>query len=118
MEGVEPIRDEDVQTVVRSLLEQQDFPGRSELLAQVDGLEYVDGPVTMMRLRVDRSYPSAQAESPAGNRPTVLGDAGDPIGGLLLWLDSEGYIDCLEYYWFQGAPPRMLPRPHQLVEGP
>jgi len=108
------VRDEDVRALVRTLLEHQDFEGRRELLDQVQDLEYVGGPVTFMQLRVDRRRTPAKAESPVPNRATVLDDAGEPLGGLLLWLDAQGYIDSLEYYWFEGDPPTRLPEPHQI----
>ena len=72
------------------------FAGRDELLAQVDGVEYEDGPLTMMRLRL-RQSPSADMESAL--RPSVVEHDGHGIGMLLLWLDDSGYIDCLEHAW-------------------
>jgi hypothetical protein len=41
-----------IQSLVGRLLHQNEFAGRAELLAQVDGIAYADGPATMMRLRV------------------------------------------------------------------
>lgn len=112
----EAIRNEDVRALVMKLLKQRDFPGRCELLLQVRELEYVAGPVTMMDLRVDRRCRPSSARSPVPNQPTVLDEDGEPVGGLLLWLDAEGYIDCLEYYWFEGDPPTHPPRSHQVTE--
>ncbi len=86
------------------------------MLAQVDGLEYVDGPVTMMNLRVDRTRPPAsQVPSPVPSRPTVVGGDGQPIGMLVLWLDDHGYIDCLEYAWMTDEMPSALPEPGDLA---
>lgn len=87
------------------------------MLAQVDGLSYVDGPVTMMNVRVDRHRaPVADVRSPFSIKPDVLNEQGQPIGGLLLWLDDDGYIDCVEYYWFTDEMPTVLPTPAQLRE--
>jgi hypothetical protein len=52
-----------IQSLVRRLLNQNEFASRVELLAQVDGIEYADGPVSMMRLHVPRTldHPSVRA---------------------------------------------------------
>jgi hypothetical protein len=102
-------------TLVRRLLELRAFDGRDALLAQVDRLQYVEGPITMMRLSVSR--PSATAEgvpNPVPSTPTVLDAAGQVIGMLVLWL-NEGYIDCLEYGWVTDEAPTILPLVGQLA---
>jgi hypothetical protein len=107
---------EAIQALTRKLLEQNEFAGREELLAQVDGIEYIDGPVTMMRVRVRRTCPaSSGVPSPVPSSPHVLGERGDVIGGLILWLDDEGYMDCLEYWWVTDEMPTELPPPGRLV---
>lgn len=106
-----------IKALVRALLEQDDFVGRAELLAQVEGLEYLDGPATMMRLHVDRSYPPALGvPSPIRNGPSVVDDDGVTVGMMLLWLDDAGYIECLEYSWVTEEMPTQLPQPRQLVK--
>lgn len=108
---------ETIRALVRTLLEQDDFAGRDDLLAQVGGIQYVDGPVTMMQLRVDPGYPPAPGvPSPLRNGPSVVDEQGDPIGMLLLWLDDAGYIDCLEYAWVTDERPAELPDPRNLVK--
>jgi hypothetical protein len=108
-----------IQSLIRELLEQSDFEGREALLAQVDGVEYIDGPVTMMCLRVAQSFPpSSGVPSPVPNDPIVLDETGEPIGGLLLWLDDAGYIDCLEYWWTTDEMPTDLPSPDRLAAWP
>jgi hypothetical protein len=93
--------------LIRELLEQSDFEGREALLAQVDGVEYIDGPVTMMCLRVAQSFPpSSGVPSPVPNDPIVLDETGEPIGGLLLWLDDAGYIVA----WSTGGRPTRCPQ--------
>jgi hypothetical protein len=105
-----------IKSLVRRLLNQGDFAGRDELLEQVDGIEYVDGPVTMVDLHVPRTYPPASGTpSPVPSRPTVLDQDGEMIGLLLLWLDKEGYIACLEYGWVTDDMPATLPTPDQIV---
>lgn len=55
------------------LLHQGNFAGRNALLAQVDGIDYVGGPVTSMDLRVGRTYPpSTRVPSPVPNKPDVV----------------------------------------------
>jgi len=105
-----------VRVLVRKVLTICECPGRTELLAQVDGIEYIDGPVTMMRLHVPRSYPpAAGVPSPVPDAsPTVLNDHGEPIGGLIIWLDNDGYIDLLEYWWVTDDMPTTLPALDQI----
>jgi hypothetical protein len=117
VDGRDPPSVETIRALVRTLLEQDEFAGRDELLAQVAGIEHVDGPVTMMQLRVDRTYPPSRGvPSPLRNGPSVVDDGGDPIGMLLLWLDDAGYIDCLEYAWVTDEMPTRLPDPRHLVK--
>jgi hypothetical protein len=102
--------------IVRRLLQLQDFAGREELLAQVEGLEYVDGPPTMMRLRVSREFPASHdVRSPVPSDPVVVDEDGEVIGMMLLWLDDSGYIDCLEYGWVTDEMPTRLPDPSSVV---
>jgi hypothetical protein len=103
-----------VRALVRTLLEQHDFADRDELLAQVDGVEYEDGPLTMMRLRVSSEFPASHGVcSPVPNRPVVIDHDGQVIGKLLLWLDDSGYIDCLEYARVTDEIPTRLPDPNR-----
>lgn len=105
-----------IRALVQRLLEQRRFPGRDALLEQVPGIEYVSGPVTAMRLRVSRTYPAAVgAPSPVPNSPSVLGDDGELIGMLHVWLDGDGYLDCLEYSWVTDEMPAALPAPEALL---
>lgn len=105
-----------VRALVRTLLQLQDFAGRDELLAQVDGVEYEDGPVTMMRLRVSSEFPASHdVRSPVPNRPWVVDHDGEVIGKLLLCLDDSGYIDCLEYAWVTDEIPTRLPDQETVV---
>lgn len=112
---VDSISDGAIQSLVRRGLELTDAPGRDALLGQVDGIRYVSGPVTMIDVLVDRSSPGASGvASPFAIKPSVVDESGGAIGGLLIWLDSAGYIDCVEYFWFTDAMPVALPLPTQL----
>jgi hypothetical protein len=104
-----------VRGLVRRLLDRGAFSGREQLLGQVDYLEYVDGPVTMMDLRVAGACPPARGvPSPVPSTPIVVDERGEPIGGLLLWLDAQGYISGLEYFWFTDEMPTVLPPPNRV----
>ncbi len=108
--------DDEIRSVARALLELTEFAGRDALLAQLDGLEYVDGIATMLDLRVIGARPAATGvPSPIPTRPTVIDADGRPVGGLLLWLDDAGYIDRLEFSWYGEERPERLPSPEELV---
>ncbi len=77
-----------IRALVRTLLEQSDVADRSELLAQAEGIEYVDGPVTMMRLRVSRTYAPAK---------------GVPTRALLKLRLAKLVESCLPE-WVDGCP--------------
>ncbi|MCA0294134.1 MAG: hypothetical protein LCH96_02255 [Actinobacteria bacterium] len=104
-----------VRGLVQRLLDLGDFTGREQLLAQVAGVEYIEGPVTMMDLRVVGQCASAiGVPSPVPSTPTVVDERGEAIGELLLWLDAQGYINCLEYAWFTDEMPTILPSPDRV----
>jgi hypothetical protein len=106
---------QDVRPLIRRLLDLAAFPGREQLLSQVERVEYVDGPLTMMDLRVvGECSPAIGVPSPAPSNPTVFDQHGEPIGELLLWLDGEGYINCLEFAWWTDEMPTVLPTPERV----
>lgn len=106
---------EAVRSLVRTVIEHAPYEVRAPLLAQADTLEYVGGPVTMMRLRVAGDRPRASGvTSPVPGGPSVVDAEGNDIGVLLLWLDEAGYIDCLEYGWVTDEMPTELPSPSQV----
>jgi hypothetical protein len=106
---------EAIRRLVRTVIEHGPAEVRASLLAQTESLEYVDGPVTFMRLRVGRDVvPASGATSPVPGGPDVVDDQGKAIGGLILWLDADGYIDGLEYWWVTDDMPTELPQPSQV----
>lgn len=107
---------EAVRALVRAVVAHAPEQARASLLAQVDNLEYVGGPVTMMQLRVTggcaASTPGISNPVPGG--PSVVASDGNDIGVMHLWLDEAGYIDCLEYGWVTDEMPTELPSPSQI----
>lgn len=109
------ISDEAIRSLLRRAVSLSPGVGRDELREQIEGLTYVSGPVTMMDVRVERSRPAARGvTNPFQIQPTVVDNAGELIGGLLLWLDPEGYIDCVEYFWYTDEMPSTVPSANQL----
>lgn len=107
---IEPVR-----SLVRAVIEHAPAEVRAPLLAQADSLEYVGGPVTMMRLQVTSdSAPASSSPNPVPGGPSVVDAEGEEIGLLLLWLDEAGYLDCLEYGWVTDDMPTELPSPSQV----
>jgi hypothetical protein len=87
-----------IRSLVRAVVEYAPAEVRAPLLEQADAVEYVTGPVTMMQLRVEGDPAPAPARgvtSPVPGGPHVFDAEGDAIGGLILWLEASGYIECL-----------------------
>ena len=98
-----------------ALLDHQDFPGRDDLRAQVDSALVVgrcDCGCASIDLSVDRNTPAApEAASPIPNEAEVLSDEGDPIGGVLVFLD-KGYLSYLGIYAYDAPIPAFPPVEH------
>jgi hypothetical protein len=104
-----------IRSLVRAVVECAPAEVRAPLLAQADAVDYVNGPVTMMRLRVEGDpAPARCVASPVPGGPHVFNAEGDAIGGLILWLDAGGYIECLEYWWVTDDMPTELPSRSQV----
>jgi hypothetical protein len=104
-----------IRSLVRTVVEHAPSEVQAPLLAQADTVEYVDGPVTMMRLRVcGAPAPAHGVANPVPGGAHVFDADGDAIGGLLLWLNGGGYIECLEYWWVTDDMPTELPSPSQV----
>jgi hypothetical protein len=91
------------------------FDGVVELAAQIPTTRVHSGPVTMLRLDVDRSCaPSELPDGPIPNRGYVRGPSGEPTGQILVWVKG-GYLSTFEFAWFTDQPPDQLPQP-ELVD--
>lgn len=89
--------------------------------AQIATLRGVSGPVTMLELDIPAETPTLAL--PGGQSSGTYADvavvdaAGNLIGGILLWI-AEGHLSTLEYYWYTGDLPVVLPTADQLVAPP
>lgn len=105
-----------------AVLNDADFPGRAALLAQA-ATAYVTGycscPCASVALAVDRTLaPAEHSTSPLGTSPTVRDADGEPIGGVLIFLD-DGYLAYLEIYTWTGSPISPFPPTSRLLfDGP
>jgi hypothetical protein len=87
----------------------EDFIGRDELLAQVDHVRVVGGPVTFHELDVDRANaPASPIETTRVPGNAWAYDGNTPLGALMVWV-SDGYISGLEYGWVTEEEPTDLP---------
>jgi hypothetical protein len=103
---------------VLALLEREDFPGRDDLVAQFRSARvvgYCGCGCATVHLAVDGDSPRAQqTRGPIPAEATVLDADGEPIGGVLVFLD-EGRLSLLEIYSHDDPispfPPREQLRP-------
>ena len=103
-----------VRGLVTRVIEQQEFAGKAELLAQVPNVQVVDGPVTFLNLAVDPTGAASEfREGPVPGQAWIVAEDGTTIGSLLVWVD-DGYISGLEYAWVTEEPPGSLPSVDQL----
>lgn len=103
-----------VQSLLRAVLSQADFPGSDELLQQVPSVNAVRGPVTMLDFQLTApAQASAFADGPAPLSAIVSDAEGKAVGELLVWVAS-GYLHGLEFAWWSDDPPERLPSPEHV----
>jgi hypothetical protein len=101
--------------ILSRALDLADFQGRSELLDQVTHAAVTGGSRFVLDLVVPAEVgPSLAGPGPIPTRVLVLGNQGDPLGEVVVWV-ADGYLSGLEYAWFTDDPPSALPNPAQLV---
>lgn len=101
--------------ILSRALDLADFQGRSELQDQVMHAAVTGGSRFVFDLAVLAEVaPSSAGPGPIPTRVLVLGDQGDPLGEVIVWV-ADGYLSGLEYAWFTDDPPSGLPNPDQLV---
>jgi hypothetical protein len=89
-----------------------DFPGVIELRCQATSVRVVGkcscGCATV-DLEVDKEQcPPSNAGRPIPAEATVLDESGNPIGGVIVFLD-EGYLSLLEIFSFVDKPIDVFP---------
>jgi hypothetical protein len=107
-----------------ALLDQEDFPGRDDLVAQFRSARvvgYCGCGCATVHLAVDGDGPRAQqTRGPIPAEATVLDSDGEAIGGVLVFLD-EGCLSLLEIYSHDDPispfPPRKQLRPEIIDRG-
>jgi hypothetical protein len=87
-----------------AVLEHEAFPGRDELVAQVDRARvesYCGCGCASVGLVVEPSAPPAHAaSSPVPTETWVVGADGEPLGGVVI-LVQDGYLSLLEVFAFE-----------------
>lgn len=108
----------EVRTLICYIVNQLPEPEREVLTAQAMSMSGVSGNLGFVSYAVDKgsTTPSPQTANPIVVRPEVLGEAGESTGVVMAWLDSEGYLDSLEYTWWALESPRRLPVISELRE--
>lgn len=86
----------------------------AELVAQIQRVRVVGGPLTMLQLAVHGEVEmSAHVDGPISPRVGVVDARGHVVGEMLVWVTS-GLLSALEYAWYTTEPPRRLPEPESL----
>ncbi len=87
---------------------------------QISGLRSVGGPITMLHLDVPSDATKIDLPdgpyvgSAEGLRIEVVNEAGDSVGGLVVWIE-HGLLTSLEYFWYTDEPPLELPPISRIV---
>lgn len=99
--------------VLLAILDARTFPGRDALRAQAETATVIgrcDCGCASVDLGVDPAAPRATTtRSPIPNGATVLGKGGDPLGGIMVFVD-DGRLTLLEVFSYEepiGAMPRL-----------
>ncbi|MGW5877206.1 hypothetical protein ACWFMI_11740 [Nocardiopsis terrae] len=99
----------------------RDIPGFEELRQQVQNAR-VSGNWGSDLPSIDIEVPETTPRSSVRNiiapvDVSVLGERGEYLGEILVWLD-DGRISAVEYAWVSDSPPRELPEVRQLKISP
>jgi hypothetical protein len=55
-----------------------------------------------------------EVRGPLEAEADVLDELGEPIGGIWIWLNSNGFLSAIEYFWYPEDRPNTFPHPDQL----
>jgi hypothetical protein len=111
-----PLLSEERATLM-AILAHADFDGRDALVTQAETAQvnsYCGCGCATVGLEVDRTGSQApDAPSPIPNTAHVFDADGEPIGGIIVFLD-DGYLTKLEIYWYEN-PISPFPPLHRLI---
>ena len=98
-----------VRALLRFVLDEADFPGRTELQNQAPSVIVTGGPLTMLDLRVTGpARASIFKDGPIPVSIVAVDQAGVSMGELLIWV-THGYLSALEFAWWSKESPDKLP---------
>ena len=105
----------DEYAVLALILEHFEHPEQQTLLAQIPHLKVKASSIaTWTYLTAGlAAAPATDVDLPIDVNADVMDDAGEPIGGLLVWLDDDRISD-IEYFWYGDDRPEIFPHPAQL----
>jgi len=55
-----------------------------------------------------------EVRGPLEAEADVFDELGEPIGGIWIWLNSNGFLSAIEYFWYPEDRPTTFPHPNQL----
>jgi len=102
---------EQAKLLVETIIGRLPSDGRERLLMQARTMSNLAGSIAFLSFEVDRNGTKPEFGVPnlIPCRPEVLSPDGTSFGELMVWRDDAGYIDSLEYTWWEGNPPDRLP---------
>jgi hypothetical protein len=60
------------------------------------------------------AIPVSNIVSPIDVGAEVVGTGEEPLGGIVVFLDANGYLSAIDYFWFGDERPEAFPTPDQL----
>ncbi len=116
---VHPWRDRplthDERAVLTMILEAFEHPERQTLIAQVPFLRATASSIaTWTNLVADAAaVPAIDVDSPISVNADVMDAAGEPIGGIVLFVEN-GLISAIDFFWYGDDRPAIFPHPWQI----
>ena len=106
-----------LRALLTKVLDQEQLPGRTQLLGQVGVARVRGGTPTSLELVVDAAAPRAEVDDGAVPVATVQDASGNEIGELIVWVRA-GSLDGLEFAWWCDEPPTEMPALEAVVPAP
>lgn len=98
------------------LLDDPQIPDADALRAQIPVTTVTAGTPNLpsyLHLSLTGASPAECPDGPAGRGAVVENAAGEPTGGLILWV-QHGYLASVEHWWVTDAMPEEFPSVEQL----